>query len=191
MKNYIVFFCFLFLFACEKDSSVEVQEKNIAQSIQEAEEIEWDDLIPDEYSPNAIILKYKEEIDSLRDDSSQAEIIYQKIIDEMAVAPLNKKLANKQIKLPGFIAPLTQNNGKISEFLLVPYFGACIHVPAPPANQTILVKTAPGQEISIDDADQPIQISGKLTLDKTTTEIGEAGYQINSAIVEAYTEEDS
>jgi len=109
----------------------------------------------------------------------------------MALAPANKNIAEKQIKLAGFIAPLTQNNGKISEFLLVPYFGACIHKPPPPANKTILVKTAPGQEINIDDAYLPIQISGKINLQKTSTDIGEAGYHINSALIETYTEEES
>jgi len=148
MKNYILCLVFLLLLACEQDNQVQVQaqaqaQKNtLEQSSQAAKQIGWDDLIPAEYLPDAIILKYKSQIDTLEDDTSQARDIYQKIVEEMSNAPINQKIADKLIKLDGFIAPLTQNNGKISEFLLVPYFGACIHVPPPPVNQTILVKTA-------------------------------------------------
>lgn len=194
MKNYILLVCCLLLLACEQDNQVKIKNNNTEQSLQivsaqAVKQIEWDELIPEEYSPETIFSKYQKELDSLEDDEPQAEIVYQKILDEMAVAPINKKLADKQIKLAGFIAPLTQNNGKISAFLLVPYFGACIHVPPPPANQTVLVKTAPGYEIDINDAQLPIQVSGKITLHKTSTDIGEAGYRIDNATIEAYTDE--
>ena len=51
------------------------------------------------------------------------------------------KLIGKSIKIPGFAVPLEGDDGfeYIDEFLLVPYFGACIHVPPPPPNQVILV----------------------------------------------------
>ena len=52
-----------------------------------------------------------------------------------------RKLIGKSIKIPGFAVPLEGDDGfeYINEFLLVPYFGACIHVPPPPPNQVIHV----------------------------------------------------
>jgi len=52
-----------------------------------------------------------------------------------------RNLIGKSIKIPGFAVPLEGDDGfeYIDEFLLVPYFGACIHVPPPPPNQVILV----------------------------------------------------
>ncbi len=49
---------------------------------------------------------------------------------------LNKKL----VSVPGFMVPLEDDADQVSEFLLVPFAGACIHVPPPPPNQMIYVK---------------------------------------------------
>ncbi|MEN8221341.1 MAG: DUF3299 domain-containing protein [Pseudomonadota bacterium] len=156
------------------------------QTPQAAEEIDWDALVPEEYSSDAIMVKYQDKIEQMEDDTPEAEALYQKIMDEMANAPLNKKLDNKYIKLPGFIAPLSQQNGRITEFLLVPYFGACIHVPPPPLNQTVLVKTAAGNGIWTEEVYEPIWVSGPITLEGKKTDIGEAGYLIAGATIEKY-----
>ena len=52
-----------------------------------------------------------------------------------------RQLIGKSVKIPGFAVPLEGDDGfeYIDEFLLVPYFGACIHVPPPPPNQVIHV----------------------------------------------------
>ena len=189
MKNFILFLSFIFLLSCGQDN--QAQNNKAVQNLQTVKQIEWNDLIPEEFSQDTIIAKYKKQIDKLEDDPSQAGAVYQKIMDEMAEAPMNEKMADKKIKLDGFIAPLTQTNGKISEFLLVPYFGACIHVPPPPANQTIFVKTASGHEIDINDSQLLFQISGKVTLNKASTEIGEAGYSVDNAKIEISTEQES
>ena len=53
-----------------------------------------------------------------------------------------KKLLGKPIKIPVYAVPIEGDGGFdfITEFLLVPVFGMCIHVPPPPPNQVILVK---------------------------------------------------
>lgn len=49
-------------------------------------------------------------------------------------------IIDKEISLVGFMMPLDNNATKsIKEFLLVPYFPSCIHVPPPPSNQIVLV----------------------------------------------------
>ena len=50
-------------------------------------------------------------------------------------------LNGQYVKLPGYVVPLESDaGGLLSEFLLVPYYGACIHVPPPPSNQIVYVR---------------------------------------------------
>ena len=51
----------------------------------------------------------------------------------------NKSLEDKEVKLPGYVIPLEYYGREINTFLLVPYIGACIHVPPPPPNQIVYV----------------------------------------------------
>jgi len=152
--------------------------------------VEWEDLVPAEYRPEKIVAKYKAQLDKFEseDHSPEAEALYNKINDELKNAPVNKALNNKHISLPGFIAPLSQHNGVITEFLLVPYFGACIHVPPPPINQTVFVKVADNKGIKIDDSYGAFWVSGNMLLDGKKTDIGAAGYHINNAVIEPYDE---
>jgi len=80
--------------------------------------------------------------------------------------------------------PLDESGNGIKEFLLVPYFGACIHTPPPPANQIILVqpqKPAKGYH-SMD----TVWISGTLKTLRSDSYMGSSGYRMDSAIVEPY-----
>lgn len=54
----------------------------------------------------------------------------------------NPELHNQLVEMQGFFLPLEFSGEKVSEYLLVPYVGACIHVPPPPANQIIYGKLA-------------------------------------------------
>jgi len=53
----------------------------------------------------------------------------------------NQALDGKPVRIPGYLLPLEFDDGKVTEFLLVPYVGACIHTPPPPPNQIVHVKT--------------------------------------------------
>jgi hypothetical protein len=85
---------------------------------------------------------------------------------------------------------LQHANGELVEFLLVPYFGACIHSPPPPLNQTVLVKAKIGDGIRGSGIEDPIWDTGVLTTEGENTKIGDAGYRISNAKIEPYTEED-
>jgi uncharacterized protein len=155
-------------------------------------EITWDDLLPEDYQPEQILQKYETQItklNELEDGDPNAVKIFETIQNEFNLAPANAKMDKRTIKLAGFIAPLEVVDGKIGEFLLVPYFGACIHAPPPPVNQTVWVKVRPGSEITTDAAVSPFWVSGTIEVSKFNTDIGDAGYVINGGITEMYVEE--
>ncbi len=63
-------------------------------------------------------------------------------------APVVKELDGQQVKLPGYIVPLeVSEEGRTTEFLLVPYYGACIHVPPPPSNQIVHIFSEMGVRV--------------------------------------------
>ncbi|MEZ4705711.1 MAG: DUF3299 domain-containing protein [Caldilineaceae bacterium] len=149
-------------------------------------EINWYGLIPADFGPDAIMSKYQDQLAVMEDGSPEANALYMKMQEELDNAPLNVAIDGALVRLPGFIAPLDYTDEIITEFLLVPYFGACIHVPPPPVNQTVLVKTAEGQGIKVEDSYNPFWIMGKLSSEKTTTRLAAAGYYVQDAIIEPY-----
>lgn len=150
------------------------------------QEIMWDALVPADFTADAIMAKYADQLAQFQDGSPEAYDLYMQMQAEFNNAPVNELIDGTMVKLPGFIAPLEYTDSLITEFLLVPYFGACIHVPPPPANQTVLVKTAEGHGIESKDSYSPVWIIGKLTAEGTTTALAAAGYYMEDAIIEPY-----
>jgi hypothetical protein len=98
---------------------------------------------------------------------------------------VNKSLDGATVRLPGFIVPLQAvKSGNVSEFLLVPYFGSCIHVPPPPPNQIVYVHVSKRSGLeSIYDA---YWITGKLHLQQKTTRLGSTAYELSADRIEIY-----
>jgi hypothetical protein len=67
----------------------------------------------------------------------------------------------------------------------VPYYGACIHVPPPPANQTVYVVTEKGQGTRPKVFDV-VWVTGDLTVQRIANDVAEAGYTIYASNVEPY-----
>jgi uncharacterized protein len=88
-----------------------------------------------------------------------------------------KKLNGAEVRIPGFMVPLEDTETRVTEFLLVPYFGACIHVPPPPPNQMAHVLMARNQVVDVNLWD-PIWIVGKLTIENVESPYGMVGYQV-------------
>ena len=150
------------------------------------QEIMWEALIPADFTPDAIMAKYADQLAQFDDGSPEAYELYTQMQTEFDNAPVNELIDGTLVRLPGFIAPLEYTNDQITEFLLVPYFGACIHVPPPPANQTVLVITAEGHGINSDDSYNPVWVMGELKAEGNTTDLAQAGYFIANAIIEPY-----
>ncbi|GGD76569.1 DUF3299 domain-containing protein [Lacimicrobium alkaliphilum] len=119
-----------------------------------------------------------ESIKAMGDDE-----FYEALISAETVADLNGEL----IKLPGFIVPLEQDDQRrVVSFAFVPYFGACIHLPPPPPNQTVLVDYAKGVELS--ELNRPFWIEGKLVIEDNETELASSSYRIRPTRVYPYEE---
>jgi len=100
-------------------------------------------------------------------------------------APVVKALDGQQVKLPGYIVPLEVNEeGRTTEFLLVPYYGACIHVPPPPSNQIVHIVSEMG--VRVEDLYQPYWIEGRMQVKNTSSELADAGYQMEAEKIYAY-----
>lgn len=87
-------------------------------------------------------------------------------------------LAGKTVKIGGYVVALDFNATRVTEFLLVPFVGACIHVPPPPANQIIYVKYDKGLELQ--GQFDPVYVTGPLEIDFTSTGLADAGYKISA-----------
>jgi len=86
-----------------------------------------------------------------------------------AMEAVNEALNEQQVRLAGYVLPLEMDGQKITEFLLVPYVGACIHEPVPPANQIVLVRFAQG--IEVDGRFTPVWVQGKMTTQLKDSEL--------------------
>ena len=82
-------------------------------------------------------------------------------------------LHGQYVKLPGYIVPLdVDDDQKMSAFFLVPYFGACIHVPPPPPNQIIYVTLQ--QPIPVTDIYDAFWIEGTMKVETSHREIADS-----------------
>ena len=124
-------------------------------------ELEWDDLLPPG-EEEVIMEQYAEYMQQLT--AMQGGMIQEGGAgDEMIqFGTFNtvEQLDGRTIKIPGYVVPFDFQVGEIREFLLVPYFGACIHAPPPPPNQTIFVKGDPA--VVLDSLGDAVWIEGVI-----------------------------
>jgi hypothetical protein len=146
-------------------------------------EIEWDALIPDGYQPDKLLQEYQ--ADDLADDDPRAAELSAKLRELWDQAPVREDLDGAAVKLPGFVVPVEGDAEQTTSFLLVPYYGACIHVPPPPANQTVYVLTEPGKGIEPGLFDV-VWVTGTMSVKRTENDIAESGYTLYATDVVPY-----
>lgn len=92
------------------------------------------------------------------------------------------ELNGKRVRIGGYVVPLDFEATTIKEFLLVPFVGACIHVPPPPANQIVYVRAEKGFVIgSTFDA---VTVTGTIKTETALTGLADAGYSLDAETVE-------
>ena len=147
-------------------------------------ETNWDDLLPKEWDPMKVINELK--LDKLKDSDPKAMEAMEKLKRMWSDAPSNPAMNGKPIRIAGFMVPLEWGKREVKEFLLVPYFVACIHVPPPPANQIIhVVADKPFKAKEDMDA---VWVNGIIELATSKTDMGDSGYRLRARKVEAYKE---
>ncbi|NOI15750.1 DUF3299 domain-containing protein [Vibrio hepatarius] len=135
-------------------------------------QLDWIDLIP-ESERNMFDKQGMPAIDHSGDVMQQSKL-----------GSVRQELNGSTVKVPGFVIPLEGDENMVTEFLLVPYFGACIHVPPPPPNQIIYVKFpkgAPVQELW-----DVIYVIGTLKTETISHELAETGYVIEGTAITEY-----
>jgi hypothetical protein len=141
----------LFLVLSSLSMNVYAQEK--------AKELYWEDLIPKDFTMPPVSMDHA---------GSMAQVAPN--------APLIESLDGTLAKIPGFVVPLEGDAESITEFLLVPYFGACVHVPPPPSNQIVYVKFAEG--VPVTNLYDAVWVIGTLSTEGWKGDIASVGYSM-------------
>ena len=128
------------------------------------------------------LLAKRDEIRALREARSQA------VVDE---------LDGQRIRMPGYVLPLEFEGTQVIEFLLVPFVGACIHVPPPPPNQIIHVKVDQKDGYSVKSMYEPVWVNGVISVKSMVKDLFlvdgttgiDIGYTMSANRIEPYKEE--
>ena len=164
---------------------------------QEYRTAEWIELLPED--DLEALLNPPEYLDEIEENSDEDQISnrlrkdstdfkqdrYQEALNSSRIVPSMDGVA---IRIPGFIVPLEfDDEQNLTQFFLVPWFGACIHLPPPPPNQIILVNSDQG--ISNESLYTPFWISGILNTSLIENDLATAAYVMEMHAIEVYTED--
>jgi uncharacterized protein len=101
-----------------------------------------------------------------------------------ADVPVVDALNDQRVTLPGYIVPLDIDGQTLRSFLMVPYFGACIHVPPPPPNQIVFVELE--QPISVDDPYGAHWVTGVMSTRQAETDLAATSYSMRGESLEIF-----
>ncbi|MDG1208028.1 MAG: DUF3299 domain-containing protein [Paracoccaceae bacterium] len=142
-----------------------------------AKTVYWKDLVPETEGEGTFI-------ETLRDLNliQQGETLpWRKQPPVGMVSDFNER----RVRIPGYVVPLTLDGEGVTEGLLVPYVGACIHVPPPPANQIVFLRfEKPTPQDGLWD---PVWATGRFNMAAVETDLAEAGYVMTETATEPYT----
>ena len=97
-----------------------------------------------------------------------------------------KQLDGKKVRVPGFIVPLDDADLEGAEFLLVPYYGACVHTPPPPPNQMAFIQMAGKKSVKLGLFDA-VWMEGTLKITNYDSPYGQVGFTIEGLSMKPYT----
>ena len=158
------------------------------------QEIEWVQLMPKddldallnppEFLANIQDGSEQDSVDALADVADQDETTrrFQKALTSVRVI---KDFDNKSVKIPGFVVPLqSDEQQRVTEFFIVPYFGACLHMPPPPPNQMIYGKVKKGFELA--QLTEPFWFEGVIHIETMSNTTGTSAYGMTLDNIRAF-----
>jgi hypothetical protein len=145
--------------------------------------IRWDELVPAQWDPKQLFKG--EDISSWGDADPRALTLQRRMQTAWNSAPINQALDGRAVRTAGYVVPIDESRDGVREFLLVPYFGSCIHIPPPPANQIIDVSSPkPVKWLHSMDA---VWVSGVLSVARAHHDMGDSSYALKADAVDLYT----
>ena len=147
-------------------------------------EIGWEELMP-EGEEERLAQLYQQQMAMLYSGGPVAEGSAADAMVQIGTFNTVKELNETKIRIPGYTVPFEYGaNAEITEFLLVPYYGACLHAPPPPPNQTVFAMT--DEPIKLRDLAQAVWIEGTMYTQTQESELADAAYTIRVEKVEIY-----
>ncbi len=146
-------------------------------------EITWYDLAPKDWDPTAAF-KDMPDLSMSADTDPQTQKLYDKMREVWDNAPTVASMEGRTGKIAGYLATLEESKQGVKEFLLVPYFGACIHLPPPPANQIVHVKLS--KPVKGFKSMDTVWVHGQFGLERSDSEMGVSGYTLRGDRVTRY-----
>lgn len=144
--------------------------------------IGWNDLTPPDWDP---FKEFKQlDLMAYQDGDPRLQPLLRKMREIWDNAPVNPAMVGQSVRIPGYVVPLEESRAGISEFLLVPYFGACIHSPPPPANQIVHVRMRSPLRNTRSMA--TVWVSGTLSVVRSETYMGAASWRMDDAQAAPY-----
>ena len=144
--------------------------------------IRWWELTPKEWDPTKRLREL--DLNAMKDSDPRSQRFLQDMRATWDNAPTVSALNGEAVRLVGYIVPLDGPTAELREFLLVPYFGACIHSPPPAANQIVHV-TLP-EAVKGFEAMDMAQVSGIMKTMRQDSRMGVSGYHIAAVDMERY-----
>ena len=147
-----------------------------ARSESSFRQLKWEELIPAGWNPADAFKGL--DLAQMRDSDPRAMDALARMRDVWDNAPVERSIDDVAARIAGFIIPLERAGDEVSEFLLVPYFGACIHAPPPPANQIIyVIADKPLKNVQTMDA---MWVSGTLKVTASDSPWGRSAYRMQA-----------
>lgn len=194
-------FVALSLGACGQNTATQAPQK-LETAEAKAETLVWEDLMPegeDKVLAELYTAFYEDREQQLRQQMTLAQTAKtesdlvsqidegsaQDTMDQIGTYNVVEDLNGSRIRLPGYVVPLDFNAAsEYNEFLLVPYFGACLHTPPPPPNQIVFIKSELATKIA--NINEPVWVEGVMKTGKFGSDLGNSAYELTLSKLEPY-----
>lgn len=145
----------------------------------------WVELMPKDWNPYQQLKEMQKGTLTLWDTDPRAAELLARLHDLWDNAPINPAFDGATVRIPGYVVPLAQSKQGLKEFLLVPYFGACIHSPPPPSNQ--IIRVWPREPVAGLRTMDAVWVGGRLKAVRSDSSMGTSSYGLDASLVEPYT----